>query len=245
MSGNAKVKKDADPFATFKWDHLEQVALDKGQPPICSRIAILITSKFLSRRLGTAWPAVDTIAKMLNIKAGNTVRTALKTMEQRGHYSISWSKGGRAQTSIITPLVAGKPFKKLENIDGGISPKSKAETFQKSARKPVKNLKGNPLNEPFEEEVLNQGDGPSEGVAPRPNTAEPHLIDDVDFCNDISQLAGDYDVPGHFIERLIAHQKHRGITETNMRAVFRWAATGDFSEGSFIQLVGAANEHRA
>jgi hypothetical protein len=151
QAGGKASSTNSDPFAAFKWAWLDQVAADPSLPPAAHRIAILIAGRHLNRKLGKAWPGVETLAANLSIKAPNTIRTALKAMEAGGHMFVEWSTGGKNQTNHFYPLVAGEPFKKLKGIENPNPSNFDGETLQNRNTKPFKDLKGNPLMEPSDE----------------------------------------------------------------------------------------------
>ncbi len=135
----------------FKWRWLDRVATDPKLPPAASRIAILIAGRYLNRQSGEAWPGVETLAAELSIKSTNTIRTAIETMEAQAHLKVERSQGGKKQTNHYWPLLDGIPFKKLKGIGSANPSKNSGDTLQNPDAKPFKNLKGNPLKEPFEE----------------------------------------------------------------------------------------------
>ena len=152
------MKKGA--FEKFRSDWLLQVAADRGAKA-AAPVAIVLAFKHLNRLSGACWPAIETLAGAIGADATNTVRNALQTLELRGHLRVRGSKGGRKQTNIFMPLVAGKPFKKLkgsetekpfnsmEGFDDVTEADFSAETLQIVDGKPFKKLKGSETEKPF------------------------------------------------------------------------------------------------
>ena len=163
-------------FEAFRTNWLLQVAADRGAKS-ATPIAIVLACKYLNRASGCSWPGVETLAARTGAEASNTVRNALKLLEARGHALVTWTKGGKGKTHVVTPLVAGKPFKNLkgkdehepfnsmEGFDDAGEADFRAETLQKGDGKPFKNLKGNHLKEPFKEPV-ERAHGPLGASAP-------------------------------------------------------------------------------
>jgi len=167
------VKKGA--FEKFRSDWLLQVAADRGAKA-AAPVAIVLAFKHLNRLSGACWPAIETLAGAIGADATNTVRNALQTLELRGHLRVRGSKGGRKQTNIFMPLVAGKPFKKLkgsetekpfnsmEGFDDVTEADFSAETLQIVDGKPFKKLKGNHLIEPSDRESPPPGGFPPTSI---------------------------------------------------------------------------------
>jgi hypothetical protein len=149
------MKKDqkSGTFEEFRSDWLLQVAADRAAKS-AAPVAIALAFGHLNRGNGSCWPSIETLMKRTGAEAKNTVRSALKVLEGRGHAHINWTKGGQKNTNVIVPLVAGKPFKKLKGSQGeaeGSNPSTfRGGTLQVSDHEPFKRLKGNHLIEPTE-----------------------------------------------------------------------------------------------
>ncbi|MEJ6783760.1 helix-turn-helix domain-containing protein [Aminobacter sp. Piv2-1] len=165
-----KAKRD---FTRRKFEWLDQVAVDADLPPAATRVAIIIANRYVNVGSAEAWPAVETLAKLLEIKSANTVRTALRAMEDRKHMLIDWSAGGKGQTNRYTPIIAdAKHFKDLKGSEldtlqsRNRNPSiSDVDTLQNQDAKHFKDLKGNP----FEGNPLKEpADEPRGGPTARP-----------------------------------------------------------------------------
>lgn len=161
-NNNLDCKSVKGRFEKFKSEWLLQVAADKEAKAACAA-SIVLACRYLNRGVGLAWPSITRLAKEIGASSENTVRSALKLLESRGHAQIKWSAGGKNRTHLIAPLVKGKPFRNLQGMEGaepcnglqggdGLDGSlSEAATLQLCDRKPSKKLKPNHLKEPFEE----------------------------------------------------------------------------------------------
>lgn len=142
-------------FEAFRSSWLLQVAGDR-EAKAAMPVAVILAVAHLNRETGKAWPGIERLTKATGAASQNTVRTALKTLEARGHAAIEWSDGGKNRTHIVTPLVDGKPFRKLKGIELSSSAPNpstfEAETLQVSDAKPFKKLNPNHLKEPLDVE---------------------------------------------------------------------------------------------
>lgn len=150
-------------FEAFRSAWLLQVAADR-EAKAAVPVAVVLAVAHLNRQTGRAWPGIKRLAEATGAASENTVRAALKTLEARGHAAIEWSDGGKNRTHIVTPLVDGKPFRKLKGIELGSSAPNpstfEAETLQVSDAKPFKKLNPNHLKEPLDVEGAAQAAPP-------------------------------------------------------------------------------------
>lgn len=194
-----KLQKEAKgAFEAFRSSWLLQVAADRGAKSALP-VVIVLACKYLNRTTGRAWPGIETLAAETRAEALNTVRSALKLLQQRGHALVDWTKGGKGKTNVVTPLVDGKPFKNLKgNVEGkpfnsmeGFDDATEAvfgaKTLQENDGKPFKNLKGNHLKKPLEEPIK-RTHGPSRANASLSDAdnsswTDPHAIrDNVEYA---------------------------------------------------------------
>lgn len=146
---NSENKSAKGEFEEFKSAWLLQVAADRGAKA-AAPAAMVIACDHLNRGTGKAWPGINTLKKKTGAASANTVRSALKLLEERGHALIEWSDGGKNKTHVVTPLVNGKPFRKLKGMEDRNPSTSDPETLQVSDAKPFKKLNPNHLKEPLD-----------------------------------------------------------------------------------------------
>lgn len=154
-----KGKRSKGEFEEFKSAWLLQVAADRGSKA-SAPVAMVLACKYLNRGSGKAWPGIDSLKEATGAASTNTIRSALKLLEERGHAHIEWSDGGKNKTHVVTPVVNGKPFKNLKGFEVAEpfnNPKGSneanpstfdPETLQVSDAKPFKKLNPNHLKEP-------------------------------------------------------------------------------------------------
>lgn len=138
----SKDQLNGTTFAHFKFRFLEQVALDQSSHALGPRLAIAIVTKYLNKDNGTAWPSIPTLAKLLS-KSENSIRDAVRWLENRGHMAVAKSSGGKKNTNTFIPLVDGQPFKKLKGYAAPNPSENDGEILQNSDAKPFSKLNPN------------------------------------------------------------------------------------------------------
>jgi hypothetical protein len=84
----------------FAW--LQQVATDKGMKPICSQVALVLSNHFNATMSGICWPSIGRLANAIGASE-RTVQTALKTLKDRRHITITYGGTGPKSTNHYTP----------------------------------------------------------------------------------------------------------------------------------------------
>lgn len=162
MAENRPANKPAKgEFEEFKSAWMLQVAADRGAKA-AAPAAIVLACEYLNRGSGKAWPGINSLKERTGAASTNTIRSALKLLEERGHAHIEWSDGGKNKTHVVTPLVNGKPFRNLKGVEAAepfnnlkgsheANPSTfGTETLQVSDAKPFKKLNPNHLKEPLD-----------------------------------------------------------------------------------------------
>lgn len=146
---NSEGKSAKGEFEEFRSGWLLQVAADRAAKA-AAPAAMVLACQYLNRGSGKAWPGINSLKERTGAASTNTIRSALKLLEERGHATIEWSDGGKNKTHIVIPLVNGKPFRKLKGMGDRNPSTSDPETLQVSDAKPFKKLNPNHLREPLD-----------------------------------------------------------------------------------------------
>lgn len=207
MAENRPANKPAKgEFEEFKSAWMLQVAADRGAKA-AAPITMVLACQYLNRGSGKAWPSINSLKEATGAASSNTIRSALKLLEERGHAHIEWSDGGKNKTHVVTPLVNGKPFRNLKGVEAAepfnnlkgsheANPSTfGTETLQVSDAKPFKKLNPNHLKEPLDIQGAAQAAPPyrknvehslkGAGLKGRPLTGE-----NVQFCEQNPNPAG-------------------------------------------------------
>lgn len=175
-----KNKTAKGEFEEFKSSWLLQVAADKVSKA-AAPAAMVLACQYLNRASGKAWPGINSLMAATGAASTNTIRSALKVLEERGHALIEWSDGGKNKTHIVIPLVNGKPFRKLKGMEDRNPSTFDRETLQETDAKPFKNLNPNHLKEPLD----------LQGAA----SAAPHVTDAKSNSDCMGSVSADADRP--------------------------------------------------
>lgn len=168
---NSEGKSAKGEFEEFRSGWLLQVAADRGAKA-AAPAAMVLACEYLNRGSGKAWPGINSLKERTGAASTNTIRSALKLLEERGHATIDWSDGGKNKTHVVTPLVNGKPFRKLKGMGDRNPSTSDPETLQVSDAKPFKKLNPNHLKEPLDIQGAAQA-APRQGRENNSDSGEP------------------------------------------------------------------------
>lgn len=184
MAENRPANKPAKgEFEEFKSAWMLQVAADRGAKA-AAPITMVLACQYLNRGSGKAWPSINSLKEATGAASSNTIRSALKLLEERGHAHIEWSDGGKNKTHVVTPLANGKPFRNLKGVEAAEpfnnlkgSPEANPSTFgtetlQVSDAKPFKKLNPNYLSEPLDLQGAAQA-APRQGRENNSDSGEP------------------------------------------------------------------------
>lgn len=184
MAENRPANKPAKgEFEEFKSAWMLQVAADRGAKA-AAPITMVLACQYLNRGSGKAWPSINSLKEATGAASSNTIRSALKLLEERGHAHIEWSDGGKNKTHVVTPLANGKPFRNLKGVEAAepfnnlkgsheANPSTfGTETLQVSDAKPFKKLNPNYLSEPLDLQGAAQA-APRQGRENNSDSEEP------------------------------------------------------------------------
>ncbi|MBO6901187.1 MAG: helix-turn-helix domain-containing protein [Rhizobiaceae bacterium] len=192
-----------DKFTRDKLAWLDHLAEDRSISAPAFRLAYVIASRFLNRTTGEAWPAQETLAKVLGLKVrqvGNLVGELVKA----GH--LRAKRGGRGRTNIYQIRFDDRQDVADQHVDDQQEIADQEATLtgnsarfdpQFSDSLTGKILPPNPIEEPLEE--------PTEGGRPYGRSAQqgsaPHsTFESKRFCQSPPEvrdiMAGPLDAAG-------------------------------------------------
>jgi hypothetical protein len=185
----------ADDFTRDRLAWLQQVAADADLPPLASRVAIMLATRYFNRESRSAWPAIATLAVDLGA-APRSIQRTIAALAPR-HLSVA-TGGGRSSTNeyrwriegsgrdekprqprqglprekTLTGLSPFRPRKPQQNCQG-----IEAETLTNLTRNPDKTVQKTLTGlspEPLEENPLKE---PSESISIENEVCHPRGSD--------------------------------------------------------------------
>lgn len=112
----------ADPFQAAKLAWLQVVVADPLVDDGAARVAQLLALQYLSREVGCAWPAIETMAANL-ARSANAIRRAVRTLEAQGHLLVE--RGGGRKAGSADGKIRGASSRYWPLLDGLTLPQSK------------------------------------------------------------------------------------------------------------------------
>jgi hypothetical protein len=134
-----------DRFTQEKFRWLEQIAKDPALSAAALRVAIIIVTKYINRKTGTARPSAETLAH----DTKSCVRTAISAthaLVKNGHLE-GYLGGGRHRTNEYwlvlktvhgtAPFNAGKPCSRLQGLDASEAAEIAVKPCNPTSRNPA------------------------------------------------------------------------------------------------------------